>query len=105
MDGKTYEALRADNYPNITFKLDQINKLSKSGDKYEVAASGYLNIAGTTNKIEMCVHAKVGEDGSVSFSGSKKLKMTDYKIKPPTALMGTLTTGDEVEIAFTITLK
>jgi hypothetical protein len=105
MDGKTYEALRADNDPNITFKLDQINKLSKSGDKYEVAASGYLNIAGTTNKIEMCVHAKVGEDGSVSFSGSKKLKMTDYKIKPPTALMGTLTTGDEVEIAFTITLK
>ena len=31
--------------------------------------------------------------------------MTDYKIKPPTALMGTLTTGDEVEIAFTITLR
>jgi hypothetical protein len=44
-------------------------------------------------------------DGSISFAGSKKLKMTDYKIKPPTALLGSLTTGDEVEIVFQVTLK
>jgi hypothetical protein len=53
----------------------------------------------------MYVRAKVGADGGVTFTGSKKLKMTDYKIKPPTALMGTLTTGDDIEIVFTITLK
>jgi filamentous hemagglutinin family protein len=48
---------------------------------------------------------QVGSDGSVTFSGSKKLKMTDYGIKPPTALMGTMTVGDEVEIVFSVTLK
>ena len=43
--------------------------------------------------------------GDVEISGSKKLKMTDYNIDPPTALMGTMTTGDEVEIEFRIVLK
>lgn len=105
MDGKTYEALRADNHPNITFQLDRVSKINKSGDGFDVAATGYLFIAGATNKIDMNVRVKVGPDGSITFNGSKKLKMTDYKIKPPTALMGTLTTGDEVEIAFNITLK
>jgi hypothetical protein len=105
MDGKTYDALKADYYPNISFKLERINKIGKSGDGYDVSASGYLFIAGTTNKTDMYVRAKVGADGGVTFTGSKKLKMTDYKIKPPTALMGTLTTGDDIEIVFTITLK
>ena len=51
------------------------------------------------------VKGSVGGDGSITFSGSKKIKMTDYKLKPPTALLGTLTTGDEVDIHFQVTLK
>lgn len=105
MDNKTYEALRADNYPNIAYKLDKVTGLSKSGDGYDIYAAGYLTIAGTTNKVDLFVRGRMGADGSLAFSGSKKLKMTDYKVKPPTALMGTLTTGDEVEIVFQVTLK
>lgn len=105
MDNKTYEALRADNYPNITFKLEKINGLNKNGDSYDISANGALSIAGATNRIDIYVKGKTGGDGSITFNGSKKIKMTDYKIKPPTALMGTLTTGDEVELAFQITLK
>ena len=75
------------------------------GGSYDINTSGYLTIAGATNKIDMYVQGKVGSDGGVTFSGAKKIKMTDYKIKPPTALMGTLTTGDEVEIVFQVTLK
>lgn len=105
MDNKTYDALKADSYPNISFKLERVNGLNKNGDGYDINASGTLTIAGASNRIDMYVRAKVGADGSITFNGSKKIKMTDYKIKPPTALMGTLTTGDEVEIAFQVTLK
>lgn len=31
--------------------------------------------------------------------------MTDHGIKPPTALMGTMTVGDEVEVVFSATFK
>ena len=105
MDNKTYDALKANTYPNITYKLGKITGLTKKGDGYDINATGYLTIAGVTNTIDMYVRGKSGADGSITFSGSKKLKMTDYKIKPPTALLGTLTTGDDVEIVFQVTLK
>jgi polyisoprenoid-binding protein YceI len=105
MDNKTYDALKADQHPNITYKLEKVTSLSKGNDGYSINATGNLTIGGATNKIDMSVYGKVGSEGNITFSGSKKLKMTDYKINPPTALMGTLTTGNEVEIAFTVVLK
>ena len=105
MDNKTYDALMAGTYPNISFKLEKVNSLNKKGNGYDINTSGYLTIAGTTNKIDLYVTGSVDGNGYVTFKGSQKLKMTDYKIKPPTALLGTLTTGNEVEIVFQVTLK
>lgn len=105
MDNKTYSALKADKYQNITYKLERVTGMNARGRAYDINTVGLLNIAGTSNKIEIYVQGKVGSDGSITFSGSKKIKMTDYKIKPPTALLGTMTTGDEVEIVFQVTLK
>lgn len=105
MDNKTYDALKANSNPNIVYKLEKVTSLNKKGDAYDLSTTGYLTIAGATNKIDLSVQGKVGGDGSITFNGSKKLKMTDYNIKPPTALLGTLTTGDEVEIVFQVTLK
>jgi|GEM_PF-215435 len=104
MDNKTYDALKADKNPNISYKLDKITGLNKKTN-YDINASGNLTIAGTTKKIDMYVQGKVGSEGSITFSGSKKIRMTDFGIKPPTALMGTMTVGDEVEIVFSVTLK
>jgi len=104
MDNKTYDALKAKSNPNITFKLDKVNSLVKKGDAYDISATGSLSIAGVTNKIDMQVKGKTSGD-SVTFSGSKKMKMTDFKIDPPTALFGTMTTGNDIEIVFSVTLK
>lgn len=106
MDNKTYDALNAGSYPNINYKLAKVGTLSRKSDgSYDISTSGYLTIAGVTNMVDITVRGTTGADGSITFSGSKKLKMTDYKIKPPTALLGTLTTGDDVEIVFQVTLK
>lgn len=105
MDNKTYDALNADAYPNINYKLERVTGLNNRNGVYDINTSGYLTISGATNRIDMYVQGKLGGDGSITFSGSKKLKMTDYKIKPPTALLGSLTTGDDIEIVFRVTLK
>lgn len=104
MDNKTYGALKANKYALITFKLEKAT-VSKKSDRYDVNASGALTIAGSTNKVSFYVQGKSAADGQLTFSGSYKLKMTDYGIEPPTALLGTMTTGDEVEIVFKISLK
>lgn len=105
MDGKTYDALQADRFPNITYTLEKVTGLNKKGENYDLYASGSLNIAGVSNKIDLYVKVKVNADGSLTFNGSKKLKMTDYKIDPPKALFGTLTTGNDIEIVFQVTVK
>jgi hypothetical protein len=40
----------------------------------------------------------------IQIKGSKKVKMTDFNISPPTAMLGTLKTGDEVTISFTLVM-
>ncbi|MBK9336413.1 MAG: YceI family protein [Lewinellaceae bacterium] len=104
MDNKTYDALQANKHPNIAYKLDKA-AITKKGDGYDIASTGSLTMAGVTNKVDMTVRGKVNGDGSVTFTGSRKIKMTDYKIKPPSALLGTVTVGDEVEVVFKVTVK
>lgn len=104
MDNKTYDAFNAKDHPFITYKLEQAT-LSKKGDGYDVAASGKLTMAGITNKIDLNVRGKSEADGSLTFSGSKKLKLSDFQMRRPSALMGTITVGDEVEVIFRVTLK
>lgn len=105
MDNKTYDALKAGSYSIIALKLVNVNKIENKPDGVIINTTCNLTIAGVTNKIDINVTGKVSPDGSIRLAGSKKIKMTDYQIKPPTALLGSLTTGDEVEIAFSIVLK
>ena len=44
-------------------------------------------------------------DGSVQVTGSVSMKMSEFGIEPPTAMFGTLTTGDEVTIEFNFLLN
>lgn len=104
MDKKTWSALNKDAHPTITYTLTKVNNLTKSGDSYDIKTTGNLSIAGETRAVEITVKGKVLADGSLQFEGTKKLKMTDFKIDPPTALMGTMKTGDEITISFNVKL-
>lgn len=104
MDNKTYDALKEDKNPNITYQLIKVTGIEKKGDGYEVNTQGTLTIAGASRTVDITVTGKPGVGGSWQFTGSKKLKMTDFKINPPTALMGTMKTGDDITVSFNISL-
>jgi polyisoprenoid-binding protein YceI len=101
MDNKTYEAFDSDKNPNITYKLTSA-KITGSGPEYTVAATGSLTMAGTTKPIDMTAKGKVLANGDVQIVGTHKLNMKDYKMVPPTAMMGTIKVGEEVEVKFDI---
>ena len=103
MDRKTYDALKADKFANISFKLSSAT-INRSGNSYDINAKGDLSIAGTTRRTDIYVKG-TAEGDNITVKGSKWLKMTDFGVNPPTALMGTLTTGNDVEIVFQITMK
>ena len=100
MDEKIYESLKAKAFPDISFKLSRLVSLPPGGNDNSLTAVGIITIAGVSREETMKVQTKVIENRLVSFSGTLKIKMTNYKIKPPTAMMGMMTTGDDVTINF-----
>lgn len=103
MDKKIENALDADKNPYISFKSTGGTVSEKSGT-YKITANGTLTIAGFSQKVTIDALGKVLPNGDIEFSGTKKLRMTDYKIDPPTAMLGTLTTGNEIILLFKVVL-
>lgn len=99
MDNKTYEAFKSDKNPNITYKLSEA---TVSGNN--VTAKGTLTMAGASKPITLNVVGKVLAGGDVQFTGSQKLNMTEFKMDPPTAVMGTIKVGPEVTVKIDITV-
>jgi hypothetical protein len=100
MDGKTYKALKHEQFPNIELNLNKTTIISLEGNNFSTSSSGTLIVAGKEKMITLDVKGTILTDGKYSFSGSYKMKMKDYDMVPPTAMFGQIVTGDEVTIAF-----
>ncbi len=98
MDKKTKEAFDHKKNPEIVFDLSEITQITDT----EIHAKGILKMAGASNPITLVGSYSISGSGALTIEGTKTIKMSDYKMKPPTALMGTIKTGDEVEVAFKV---
>lgn len=101
MNSNTYKALKADANPQIVFTLTSpIRSLQVKSNGKTISAKGNLTIAGVIKAVDMQVKISIPEHGKLVFEGSQSIQMTDYGIKPPVALFGTLKTGNEITINF-----
>ena len=99
MTNKTQEALNVKKYPEIRFTQTSKGVLQNQNGKLTGTIEGNLELAGVRKLITLSFEGKV-ESGKLSISGSEKIKMSDFNISAPTALLGSLKTGDEVELIY-----
>ena len=105
MDGNLYKALRADESPEISYILATFEAApGEAKDSFTLHTVGTLTVAGKENKVMMDVAATRLPDGTVKAAGMVPIKMTDFGIKPPTAIFGRLKTGDEVKVSFELSI-
>jgi len=97
-----HKYLKGKDYPMITFNLTDIDSVTVNGNTATITANGIINAAGVDYQTTMTVDAMF-EDGKVTFSGTQPLKMTDFNIDPPTALLGTIRARDEIDIIYSLT--
>jgi hypothetical protein len=100
MDNKTYESLKSDKHPTITFTA---SKVTVTGA--EVSATGTLQIAGQSKTVTVKGQWKAMGNNEIEITGSHALKMSDYGISAPTALLGTMKTGDGITLKFSVRTK
>lgn len=96
-----YKALKAEQFPDITVRLDRITLAAtgSAGDTLAVQAEGTLTIAGQSRPAILPGRLYPG-GGGLWLDGQYKLKMSEFGIKPPALMMGTIKVGDPVTIKF-----
>ncbi len=96
MNKNTYKAMKAGEFPKV--KYEWVRNVSQQGNLMKTA--GRLTVGAVTRSIYMDVRTAVGT--GVSFQGQTSFNMSDYGIEPPTAVFGTIKTGDKVTIKFNV---
>lgn len=99
MDRNTYNALKAEKYPNFVFTADEINVLRGNAE-----VKGKLTITNVSKEITLPMNVSQ-EDGAIILQGFMQLDMKDYNIEPPKFMMGSVKTGDVISIKFIVSLK
>ena len=93
-------ALKTDQYGTINYELEKVNDIDCASNSHCVlSTSGTLTIIGNKKPVDLSFDVILSGNKAV-FIGTYSLKMSEYNIDPPTALFGTITTGDELHIRF-----
>ena len=102
MDNNLYKALKADDVADISYILGTFDVIPSAADSFTVKSVGTLQIAGAEKTVNMDITASKLTDGSIRANGELPLLMTDFGVKPPTAMFGTLRTDNKVTVKFSL---
>jgi polyisoprenoid-binding protein YceI len=92
------DMLAVKRYPSMSFTSSAIKDLGDG--KFE--AQGTLTIREIAKPAVVTVQLNAANPAQLRLDGSAKIKLTDYKLKPPSAVLGVVGTKDEMTLNFTI---
>lgn len=108
MERDMYRALRGDEHPAIEFRFAElvggVNHDIDAGS-YHARISGVVTLAGTKKHVTVEVKAERVAPDRFRLRARLPLRMTDFRIEPPTALFGIVKAKDHVAVEFDLILK
>jgi len=97
MDKVAYEALKTKANKNIKYVLKSAQKVNETTWNL----TGTYTIAGVSKEIKTQVKTAV-VNGSVSLQGTNKITFKQFGMKSPTAMLGTIKTGEDLTLKFNL---
>jgi polyisoprenoid-binding protein YceI len=102
MNGHMMKAIKGTEAPVISFELGNY-ELVKGAAGTAVTMKGALSLGGQTKPVTVLATAKA--EGSVMrVTGTYDLRMTEWGLKPPTLMMGTMKVNELVKVSFDLQL-
>ena len=96
------KALKVKDNPTIEFTVESYT-LAKAADGTQAQLNGTLTLGGVTKPITVSALGK-GEGDALRVTGSYEIRMTEYGLKPPTLMLGTLKVNERVKVGFDLLL-
>jgi polyisoprenoid-binding protein YceI len=103
MNGHMQKALKAKDQPDITFRLSSYELASADSGK-RGTLNGVLTLGGVDKSIVLTVDLVRGAEGGLRVRGTHNLMMTEYGLKPPSLMLGTMKVRDQVTVGFDLLL-
>lgn len=103
MNEHMMKALKASQFPTITYKVASYELTTVEG-ALQATLTGTLTLGGVEKPMVIVTKAKE-EAGMLRVTGSQKVAMTEFGLKPPTLMMNTLKVGNEVTVGFDLLLR
>ena len=104
MNDHMRKALKAGEHGTISFRLNDYRVVA-TGPEAQVQIDGVLVIAGKEQQVTIDGTATDAAAGALRVKGSHAIKMTDFGVKPPSLMLGTMKVHDPVKLNFDIVLK
>ncbi|MFY0524356.1 YceI family protein [Archangium gephyra] len=104
MNEHMYGALLMAQHPTIRFRMSGYEAGAAKDGQVPLRIRGELTMAGVTRPIDLVAHATSAPAGKLRVQGRYLLRMTDWGVRPPTLMLGTLKVGDSVVIRFDFAL-
>jgi hypothetical protein len=103
LDKNMHGALKAKEFPEIVYRLSHLTAAKDPAGVFHMKTVGTLTVAGREKDVTVEGVVRV-RDGGFQIQGRQKLLMTDFGVKPPVMMMGTIRTKNEVTIHYDIVL-
>ena len=100
LDKIAYETLKSDINKNILYVLKSAEKVNETTWNL----TGTYTIAGVSKEHKTQVKTSV-VNGIVNLHGSDKITFKEFGMKSPTAMLGTIKTGEDLTIKFNLNFK
>ncbi len=104
MDEHLRKALKAEQNPEIRFELKSYTVGEKTATGTEVKATGVMTIAGSSKTVELTGLVTPTATG-LRVQGQTPLLMTEYGVKPPKLMLGTLKVADAITVHYDVVLE
>ena len=104
MNEHMLKALKAKTNPTIVFKLASYD-LAKQAEAVRVTLNGTLSMGGVEKPISLTANATEGTSGMLHVVGTHELRMSEWGLKPPTLMLGTMKVDERVKVGFDLLLK
>ncbi|MDZ7776563.1 MAG: YceI family protein [Bacteroidales bacterium] len=102
MDKVMKKALQESDHPKIVFTYSEtITFVPIDSRNFHLRVSGDLTIAGETRQIQLDMKGS-SREGHLKLEGEKALKMSDFNIEAPSAMFGTIKSGDKITVNFSV---